>query len=125
MTTTATCYCGSVQLELPEAPTHATQCTCSWCTKSGGLWAYYAPEAVRIVKAEHLARFAPNPLHEHFFCANCGCTTHGVSPEYTMESLTSNEIPEKRKLAINLKILDDYELVQSLPIQVIDGRNLW
>ena len=34
-------------------------------------------------------------------------------------------MPERKKVAINVKILDDYELLQSLPVNVIDGRNLW
>lgn len=125
MTTLATCHCGATRIELPHPPTEATQCTCSWCTKSGGLWAYYRPEEVRIVRADHPGRYAPNGFNEHFFCSNCGCTTHGISPDYTMESLNSDQIPTGRKFAINLKILDDYELMTSLPVSVIDGRNLW
>lgn len=124
-TTIASCYCGGTVIELPAPPTEATQCTCSWCTKSGGLWAYYDPEAIRIVKAEHLGHYAPNTVNEHFFCTNCGCTTHGIAPNWTMESLTTFEMPKDKKLAINVKILDDYDLMKSLPVQVIDGRNLW
>lgn len=122
MTTIASCYCGATQIELPTPPTHATQCTCSWCTKSGGLWAYYAPEAPRIVKAEHLGLYAPNGFNEHFFCSNCGCTTHGTAPDW---QLGDTSVPEKKKFAINVRILDDYALMKSLPIEVIDGRNMW
>ena len=123
--TIASCYCGSIQIELPTPPTHATQCTCSWCTKSGGLWAYYAPDEVKIVKADNLGHYAPNVLNEHFFCTHCGCTTHGIAPNWTMESLTTHEIPKDKKFAINLKILDDYELMKSLPVETMDGRNMW
>ena len=125
MTTIATCYCGGTRIELPEAPTEATQCTCTWCTKSGGLWAYYDSEAPRILKAEHLGHYAPNGINEHFFCTKCGCTTHGTAPAWSMESLTTGEFPTARKFAINVKILDDYALMKSLPVEEIDGRNLW
>jgi len=123
--TLASCYCGGTVIELPAPPAAATQCTCSWCTKSGGLWAYYTPEAVRIVRAEHLGRYAPNGFNEHYFCTNCGCTTHGVSPNWTEASLTTHEIPTDKKFAINVKILDDYGLMKALPVEEIDGRNLW
>jgi hypothetical protein len=123
MSTIATCYCGGTRIELPEAPTEATQCTCTWCTKSGGLWAYYDVGAPRIVSDTYGAVYSPvSPLHEHHFCTRCGCTTYGVSPDYSLEDTS---VPERKKVAINVKILDDYELLQSLPVNVIDGRNLW
>ena len=125
MTTIATCYCGATRIELPHPPTEATQCTCSWCTKSGGLWAYYDVEEVKIVRTDHLGHYAPNVINEHFFCTNCGCTTHSITPAWTQDSLTTFEMPTAKKMSINVKILDDYELLQSLPVQVIDGRNLW
>ncbi len=110
-------------IELPTPPTHATQCTCTYCTKSGGLWAYYEVDAPRIVADEHDSIYSPTtPLHEHHFCARGGCTTYGTSPDYSLED---TEIPEKRKFAVNVKLLDDYELYRALPVSEIDGRNLW
>ena len=123
MSTIATCYCGGTRIELPEAPTAATQCTCTWCTKSGGLWAYYDVGGPRILSDTYGAVYSPvSPLHEHHFCTRCGCTTYGVSPDYSLEDTA---VPERKKMAINVKILDDYELMQSLPVNIIDGRNLW
>ena len=121
-TITATCHCGGTKIELPTPPVHATQCTCTYCTKSGGIWAYYAPEAAKIVSATHLGRYAPNGFNEHFFCTNCGCTTHGISPDWSLED---TGVPERKKFAINVKLLDDFELYRSLPVEEIDGRNLW
>ena len=119
----ASCHCGGTSIELPEGPTEATQCTCTYCTKSGGLWAYYEPNAPRIISDAHGAVYSPTtPLHEHHFCARCGCTTYGISPAYTLED---TEIPEKKKVAVNVKLLDDYALFRSLPVTEIDGRNLW
>ena len=122
-TTIASCHCGGTRIELPEAPVHATQCTCTYCTKSGGIWAYYDVGGPRILSDTHGAIYSPTtPLHEHHFCTRCGCTTYGTSPAYTLES---TEIPEERKFAINVKLLDDYALFRSLPVEEIDGRNLW
>jgi pimeloyl-ACP methyl ester carboxylesterase len=85
--------------------------------------AYYDVGAPRIVSDTFGAVYSPvSPLHEHHFCTRCGCTTYGVSPDYSLEDTA---VPERKKMAINVKILDDYELLQSLPVNVIDGRNLW
>jgi hypothetical protein len=123
MTVTASCHCGGTVIELAHAPTGATQCTCTWCTKSGGIWAYYEVGEVRVLKDEHGRVYSPTtPLHEHHFCARCGCTTYGTSPDYSLEDTT---IPEKRKAGVNVKLLDDFALYRSLPVGEIDGRNLW
>lgn len=122
-TITASCHCGGTRIELPEAPAGATRCTCSYCTKSGGLWAYYEVDAPRILSDTHGAVYSPTtPLHAHHFCARCGCTTYGTSPDY---SLDDTEVPEKQKFAVNVQLLDDYALYRSLPVEEIDGRNLW
>lgn len=123
MTITLSCHCGGTRIELPHAPEHATQCTCTYCLKSGGLWAYYEVDGPRIVADENDRVYSPTtPLHEHHFCARCGCTTYGISPAYTLED---EGIPEKKKLAVNVKLLDDFALYRALPVSEIDGRNLW
>lgn len=123
MTLIASCHCGGTRIELPHAPVEATRCTCTYCTKSGGLWAYYEPEAPRILSETHGSIYSPtSPLHEHHFCGRCGCTTYGISPDYSLED---TEIPEKKKFAVNVQLLDDFALYRSLPITEIDGRNLW
>lgn len=119
----ASCHCGGTRVELPETPAGATRCTCTFCTKSGGLWAYYEVDAPRILSDTHGAVYSPTtPLHAHHFCARCGCTTYGTSPYYSLED---TEVPEKRKFAVNVRLLDDYELYRRLPVEEIDGRNLW
>jgi hypothetical protein len=123
MTVIASCHCGGTEIALPEAPVHLTQCTCTYCTKSGGLWAYYEVTGLRILREEHGRVYSPtSPLHEHHFCARCGCTTYGISPDYSLED---TEVPEKKKFAVNARLLDDYALFRSLPVEEIDGRNLW
>ena len=120
---TFSCHCGGTRLAVSRAPTHATQCTCSYCTKTGGLWAYYAPEEIEVLSATHDAIYSPTtPLHEHHMCTKCGCTTYGISPDYSLED---TEVPENKKAAINTRLLDDYALFTALTVDTIDGRNLW
>jgi len=38
---TGSCHCGAVQLEIPSAPDHLTNCNCSICWRYGALWAYF------------------------------------------------------------------------------------
>lgn len=122
-TITLSCHCGSTRIELSHAPLSATQCTCTYCTKTGGLWAYYEVDELRVVSDAHGAVYSPTtPLNEHHYCAKCGCTTYGVSPDYSLED---TEIPEKKKAGVNVKLLDDYPLLTALPVETIDGRNLW
>ncbi|MCA9241212.1 MAG: hypothetical protein KDA37_13475 [Planctomycetales bacterium] len=125
-TTTLTCHCGSTRIELPRAPEGATQCTCTYCTKTGGLWAYYDVDELRVVSDDHGAVYSPtNPLHEHHICTRCGCTTYGVTPDYSQETLETGLMPEGRKAGVNVKLLDDYAMLTALPVETIDGRNLW
>ncbi len=89
MTVTATCHCGGTKITLPAAPTHATRCTCTFCAKSGGLWAYYPKDAPVIVQDRHGRVYsASNGINRHHFCANCGCQTYGISPEWSLEGDT-------------------------------------
>lgn len=122
-TISISCHCGGTRLELPRAPEGATQCTCSYCTKTGGLWAYYEPDEVRVVSETYGSVYSPTtPLHEHHLCTRCGCTVYGITPAYSLED---TEIPEKKTLGVNVKLLDDYALFTALPVETIDGRNLW
>jgi hypothetical protein len=121
MTAIATCHCGGTRIKLPEAPTHATSCTCTFCTKTGGLWAYYRPEVPKIVADEHRVEYTQSGFNMHYFCGKCGCTTYGISPDWT---LGGDGIPEKKKFAINVRLLDDVD-IKALAINEIDGRNLW
>ena len=50
MALTAKCHCGATELEVNDPPSSLTRCTCTFCSKRGALWAYYAPEQVKIVR---------------------------------------------------------------------------
>ncbi len=120
------CHCGGTRIELPRPPESATQCTCTYCTKTGGLWAYYEVDEVKVVSDDHGAVYSPTTLlHEHHICTRCGCTIYGTSPAYSMETLETGKMPEKMKAGVNVKLLEDYALLTSLPVETIDGRNLW
>jgi hypothetical protein len=71
------CHCGNTQFEVSEAAAGVTRCTCSFCSKSGALWAYYKPAQFRLTSPpENVATYRwGSRTVQHHFCANCGCHT--------------------------------------------------
>ncbi len=121
----ASCHCGATKLSLPHAPTDGTECTCTYCARTGAVWAYYKPAEVTVLSRAEGGTYVPtNPRHQHFFCAVCGCTTHGLAPDYTEAHIGSTEVPEDDKISVNLRLLIDFDL-SSIPVHKVDGRNLW
>ncbi|RDZ27228.1 GFA family protein [Lysobacter silvisoli] len=116
------CHCGKTRFEVTEAPTEVTRCTCSYCSKRGGLWAYYKPDQFRLLTPEEdVATYRWNTgMIAHHFCATCGCTTYGVSPDW-VDFKPDFDNP---KLSINARLLDNFDL-DAIPVTVIDGKNLW
>jgi hypothetical protein len=116
------CHCGATRFEVDAAPTSVTACTCSYCSKAGGLWAYYAPEQFHLLTPEggralYLWR---SRSVQHYFCGTCGCTTYGLSPEW----VDMKPDPVRKKVGVNARLFDDFDLAQ-VPQQTIDGKNLW
>ncbi|WP_237154008.1 GFA family protein [Oryzibacter oryziterrae] len=118
----ASCHCGAIRIEVDHSPEKVTACTCTFCSKRGALWAYYKPSEVKVTRQ-------PDPLPTyrwrsktvaHHFCATCGCGTHSISPDW------SNGRPDfdNPKVGINARLFDDFDL-GSVPVDTVDGRNLW
>lgn len=121
MTITGKCYCGATAFEIAAAPESVTACTCSFCSKTGALWAYYTPDEVKFTRLDHDGLFAPR-LNRHHFCTVCGMATFGESPSWDLA--TRQPDFSRPRLAINARLLEaiDLSLVRH---ETIDGRNLW
>ena len=85
MTISGSCHCGNTRLEVSKAPKDVTRCTCSFCSKSGSLWAYYKPAQFRLTSApEDVATYQwGSRTVKHHFCASCGCGTYSESPDWS------------------------------------------
>ncbi len=46
---TATCHCGALGIQIPEAPAEVTNCNCSICRRLGTLWGYYKADTVQVL----------------------------------------------------------------------------
>ena len=123
MTLTGRCHCErnvfEVAGDLPEA---LTRCTCSFCSKRGHLYAYYAPEALTITQADSDAVYRWNSRGvAHHFCSACGCGLYSDSPAFETDGSWDGKT---RRIAINARLLDDFEAAD-WPVKVIDGKTLW
>jgi hypothetical protein len=123
MTITARCHCGRTVLEIAgELPAELTRCTCSFCSKRGHLYAYYAPEQLTVKQADSDAVYRWNTrLIANHFCSACGCDLYADSPAFGRDGSWDGET---RRIALNSRLIDDFEAAD-WPQTVIDGKNLW
>jgi hypothetical protein len=124
MKITGSCHCGKTTFEIDgEIPPALTRCTCSFCAKRGGLYAYYTPEQFRLTSPQdNLATYRWNTSQvAHHFCASCGIATFTDSPAF---ELNGNWDGKTRRLGVNARLLDGFDAAEA-PVTVIDGKNLW
>jgi len=122
MRLTGSCHCGGTTFEVSEAPGSVTRCTCTFCSKRGALWAYYKPEQFRLTSPPaRVSTYRWNSKTiQHHFCATCGCGTFSQTPDWS-SGVADFEHP---KISVNARLFDDFEL-EAVPVEVIDGRNMW
>ena len=85
MTITGSCHCGESAFRIEgEIPAQLTLCTCSFCSKRGVLWAYYAPTQFQLTTpaADDAIYRWNTKLGAHHFCPVCGCGTFTDSPAF-------------------------------------------
>jgi hypothetical protein len=121
MTILASCHGGALKFEVSEAPATVTVCTCTFCTKRGTLWAYYTPDQVKLsVTPEADAVYSRNGMNKHHHCNVCGCGTFSQVPTWTHYEPDF----DNPRISVNVRLFDDFDIA-SLPVEIIDGRNLW
>jgi hypothetical protein len=122
MSIKASCLCGATQFEVSETPTSVTECNCTFCSKRGALWAYYLPDQVVDIKSDRKTVYTRDEsTHKRFHCAVCGCSTYNEmyctwgenGPDFT-----------RPQVAVNARLFDDFDLA-AVPIEHLDGKNLW
>ncbi|MET3525087.1 GFA family protein [Phenylobacterium koreense] len=134
MTLVATCHCGATRIELPYAPTEAHECNCSFCARTGAVWAYYRPGEMKLVsQAEDRVYSASEGLNLHHFCGRCGMHAFGDSPDWASaynldgtpkEGFEAGAVPAERIHGVNLRLIDDLDW-SAITVEKVDGRNNW
>ena len=78
------CHCGRTSFQIDgELPEKLTRCTCSFCSKRWHLFAYYAPDMLKVTTANSDAvyRWISKQVANHF-CSACGCNIYADSPDF-------------------------------------------
>ncbi len=122
MTIKGSCHCGATAFEVSAVPENVTQCTCSFCSKRGALWAYYTPSQFRLATpAANLSTYRwGSKTIKHHFCGTCGCGTFTETPDWS----TGEPDFDNPKVSVNARLFDDFDL-GAVEVVVIDGKNLW
>ena len=132
MTLTASCHCGATKIELPHSPETANECNCTFCSRTGAIWAYYQPGELKVT-SDTADRFysASGAGNEHHFCGNCGMQTWGVSPDwgsvYNSDGTPKGEagaMPTSQIFSVNLRLIEDFDW-SKVSVDKVDGRNSW
>lgn len=110
------CHCGQVRWSVPGDPEWLTRCTCSYCVRSGALWAAYPASSVTlryetgaVIRYEHGDRTLA-----FISCRTCGCTTH----------YESTDTGPGARMKVNMRMATGYD-VAALPLRVFDGADSW
>ena len=108
------CLCGSVHWEFDSPIEGVTACNCTACRRYGVLWAYgYENEDVRVTGKETTFYARNNKVLEFHFCPTCGNVISWRGTKLNAEG--------KRRLAVNVRLINDYNLIADIPIDHFDG----
>jgi len=109
----ATCHCGAVRLEIETPPETVTDCNCSICRRTGGLWAYYSPKQARVGPgATDTYVWGDRSLELHR-CKICGCATHWTALDKTLD-----------RMGVNARLMPPEVLAQAR-VRHFDGAETW
>ena len=107
------CHCEAVEWSYPLLLESVTACNCTLCRKYGALWAYgHLEEGISISGPTH-AYMRGRKINGFHFCTECGCLMY-----YLCNSLNAEG---HRRIAVNLRMIDDPQPIQHLPIDHFEG----
>ncbi|MFZ5747027.1 MAG: GFA family protein [Pseudomonadota bacterium] len=113
------CHCGAVQWQAPE-PEVLTLCNCSYCDRTGGEWAYCSPAEFRLLTAaERVCAYQfGHYVGTHYYCANCGCATHGRFPGFVHDKPDYDH----PRISYNVRMAHGFDR-SALPVKRLDGAS--
>lgn len=104
------CHCGAIRIELRDEPREVTECNCSICRRTAGLWHYCSPDAVS-VEGRATGYVQGDRMLTTWHCETCGCTTHWTAID-----------PAYERMGVNLRMFDP-DLWENLPRKQVDGAS--
>ena len=116
------CHCRATQFEIADAPEEVTSCNCSFCSKRGGLWAYYKPSDFKLTTSrDRVSTYQwGHYIGTHHHCAICGCGTYSEFPDFS----SGEPDFDNPRLSVNARLLDDFDLA-AVPVKQVNGKFDW
>ncbi len=109
------CHCGEVKWTYEVPLESATACNCSLCRRYGSLWAYgFLGQGISI-QGKTSAYQRDKKINGFHFCQHCGCICYYLCNHKNEEGLY--------RIAVNLRMITNPDLIQSLPIDHFEGLN--
>ncbi len=107
------CHCETVKWVYDVPLESVTACNCTLCRRYGALWAYgHLNQGIQI--SGNTKSYERNAKHNGFhFCTNCGCICYYLANK-------KNDAGHFR-IAVNLRMIDDPKLIETLPIDHFEG----
>ena len=109
----ASCHCGAVRLEIETPPAEVTECNCSICRRYGVLWAYYAPDQVRVLPTNPPTNvYTWNGRYTEFHhCRTCGCVSHWSPADRG-----------RNRMAVNARLMEP-DILADARVRHLDGAD--
>jgi len=127
----ATCHCGDTRILLPEHPTEAGRCNCTFCQRTGAVWAYYDVGQIEVRQDLSQRGYGTNPaVGLHHFCGRCGMHTWGETADWSGGADSQGTAqahdgpPRYSKHQVNLNLVDDLDW-SKIKIEHMNGRTDW
>lgn len=107
------CHCGNVKWTYDSPLESVTACNCTLCSRYGALWAYgHLDHGVAISGATKFYERG-SKINGYHFCEICGCVAYYLAHKKDEQG--------RFRIAVNLRMLTDPNLVAALPIDHFDG----
>lgn len=109
-----TCHCGQVTITLAAKPDYVNFCDCSFCSKNGGAWGYFATDEVSVMgdTGTYMRGDIPDPVVIMHSCTTCYATTHWTLPKESRQD----------RMGVNIRIFDPADC-EGVEARFLDGRN--
>ncbi|WP_271186614.1 GFA family protein [Maricaulis virginensis] len=116
------CHCGHVGWTLHVEPQWLTRCNCSYCRRSGALWAHVSEAEISLHgnPADRIRYTHGEATLAFVSCRHCGCTTHWEN----LSARSEGQKPEETRMAVNAAMLDP-DQISHLRVRHFDGADSW
>ena len=104
------CHCGKVKLALEGEIDEVSECNCSICRRTGGLWHYCRPDQL-CVTGNGVAYRQGDCMLDTWHCETCGCVTHWTAIDLGYE-----------RAGVNMRMFEP-DVWETLPRRFVDGAS--